>query len=471
MKLYNTLTRKKQAFRPLKKGAVSLYTCGPTVYNFAHIGNLRSYLFADTLERSLAFAGYKVKRVMNITDVGHLTSDADIGEDKLEKEAARSKRTVWDVAEFYAKAFFKDCAELNIKKPHTVVKATDTVKDQIKLIQQLFKKGYAYETRQAVYFDIAKFKKYGALSGQSLEEKLIRARSEVVGDPEKKRPADFALWFKRVGRHKDHAMRWKSPWGEGFPGWHIECSAISSKYLGQPFDIHTGGIDHIGTHHANEIAQSEAAYGKPLAKVWMHNEYLVIDKAKMSKSAGMFITLSDVKERGFEPLSLRYLALTAHYRSQLSFSWESLEAAQKAYDNLLDMVADVLSQKRARSGSSLVFDSKYRAFINDDLNTPKALALLWDVMKSSSLGAENKRELAISFDRVLGLDLFKRARKVLEGRNKIPSHIFGQAQRRWKLREQGEYDEADAIRLRLAKQGYEIQDKDDSFTIKSIKNQ
>ncbi|MDP3995626.1 MAG: cysteine--tRNA ligase, partial [bacterium] len=376
MKLYNTLSRKKQTFTPLKKGRVSLYTCGPTVYHYSHIGNLRSYIFADTLERSLASEGYKVKRVMNITDVGHLTGDSDAGQDKLEAAAARSKKTVWDVARFYTKAFFDDCAQLNIKKPKKTVRATDAIPAQIKLITQLFKKGYAYETKQAVYFDISKFKSYGKLSGQSLEQKLVAARSEVVEDPDKKHPADFSLWFKRVGAHRDHAMHWKSPWGDGFPGWHIECSAISSKYLGQPFDIHTGGVDHIGTHHENEIAQSEAATGKPLAKVWMHNEFLVVDKRKMAKSSGSFVTLKDAQDKGFEPLSLRYLALTAHYRSLLHFSWDSLGAAQNALHNLLDEISRERPQKKGKSAD--LYIKKFKSHISNDLDTPQALALVWE---------------------------------------------------------------------------------------------
>jgi len=469
MKLYNTLTKKKQTLKPLKKGAVSLYTCGPTVYNFAHIGNLRSYVFADVLERGLAYEGYRVKRVMNITDVGHLTGDDDFGEDKVEQEAKKERKSVWDVSRFYTNAFFKDTGELNIKKPRKVVAATSAIKDQIKLIERLFGGGYAYETPQAVYFDIAKFKTYGKLSGQSLEEKLVASRGEVITDPEKRHPADFALWFKRAGRHKHHAMRWNSPWGDGFPGWHIECSAISSKHLGQPFDIHTGGIDHIGTHHANEIAQSEAAFGKPLAKVWMHNEYLVVDKAKMSKSADAFITLADVKKRGFEPLCFRYLALTAHYRSQLHFSWESLEAARRALRNLLEIIGNVRSVKRAKSAD--LYLKKFNQHISNDLDTPQALAVLWEAAKDTRLDKKSLLNFVKNADMVLGLDLIKKSKQLTKEQGAIPAHIGKLAQERWELKARREFEKADSIRLMLAKKGYKIQDREDGFNIKKIKKQ
>ncbi|MBI2050408.1 MAG: cysteine--tRNA ligase [Parcubacteria group bacterium] len=469
MKLYNTLTRKKQAFKPLKKGSARLYTCGPTVYHYAHIGNLRSYVFADVLERTLAFEGFAVKRVMNITDVGHLTSDADSGEDKVEREAKKEKKSVWDVSRFYADAFFRDCAELNIKKPSRVVRATDTVKDQIKLIQLLFKKGYAYETEQAVYFDISRCKAYGKLSGQSLEEKRVAARGEVVEDPDKRHPADFALWFKRAGRHKNHAMHWASPWGDGFPGWHIECSAISSKYLGQPFDIHTGGIDHIGTHHTNEIAQSEAAYGKPLAKVWMHNEYLVIDRAKMSKSKGAFITLADAKKRGFEPLAFRYLALTTHYRSQLHFSWESLGAAQRALQNLWEEITRTRTAKKSKSADSYL--KKFKQRLSDDLDTPRALAVLWEAAKDPGLDQKSLLSFIKQADATLGLDLIKQSKRLAREQSSIPASIKERAEERWKLKKMKEFGKSDKIRLTLAKRGYEIQDQEQGYAIKRVKNQ
>ena len=316
LKLYNTLTCKKEIFKPLRKDRVGLYTCGPTVYNYAHIGNLRTYVFEDILRRTLEYAGFKVRHVMNITDVGHLVSDADEGEDKLEKGARREGKSVWDITKFYTDAFLKDIEKLNIKKANYILPATKYIKEQIKIIEVLFKKGYAYETPQAVYFNVSKFKNYTKLSRQKLSQKITGAREEVVVDTQKRNPYDFALWFKVVGRFEHHTMRWPSPWGIGFPGWHIECSAISSSKLGQPFDIHTGAVDHINVHHTNEIAQSEVAFGKPLAKIWMHGEFLLIDSSKMAKSRDNFFTLETTINKGFTPLAFRYLVLNAHYRSK-----------------------------------------------------------------------------------------------------------------------------------------------------------
>lgn len=466
MKLCNTLARKKQTLKPLKRGVVSLYTCGPTVYNWAHLGNLRTYIFEDVLERSLRYEGYAVRRVMNITDVGHLTSDDDFGEDKLEKEAKKEQKSVWEVARFYTDAFFRDARELNIKKPAKVIRATDAVKDQIKLIERLFKRGYAYETEQAVYFDVAKFKPYGKLSGQSLSDKLIASRDEVVEDTDKRHPADFSLWFKRVGHHKDHAMHWKSPWGDGFPGWHIECSAISSKHLGQPFDIHAGGVDHIGTHHENEIAQSVAAFGKPLANVWVHAEFLVVDRVKMAKSSGAFITLADVKKRGIEALAYRYLVLTAHYRSQLSFSWASLEAAQNA---LFNLVREISRKRNIKQGKSVrAYEQRFSRHMADDLDTPAGLAVLWEATKDQALDQQELLKFVKRADSVLGLNLLERARKLAKEQGAIPASIRKLADERFRLRKAKEFGKSDKIRLRLAKLGYEIKDLKTGFEIQRI---
>lgn len=456
MKLYNTLTRNKQEFKPLKKGVVGLYSCGPTVYHWAHIGNLRTYIFIDVLQRALEYGGMRVKRVMNITDVGHLTGDSDSGEDKLEKEAKKEKKSVWDVARFYEQAFLSDIAQLNILKPKKIVRATDAIGEQICIIKKLFETGHAYETDQAVYFDVSKYKDYGKLSGQSLKDKLTAARKEVVEDKEKRNSADFSLWFKRTGHHKDHAMHWNSPWGDGFPGWHIECSAIASKHLGQPFDIHTGGIDLIGTHHENEIAQSEAAFGKPLAKFWMHGEFLVLAKEKMAKSSGNFITLKTLKEKGFNPLAYRYLALTAHYRSQLHFSYESLQAAERSYDNLVDAVirAQAMPQpKRPHAGTR--YEQEFKNAVEDDLDTPKALALAIQLAEDFAISPKKKLALLKTFDSVLGLDIVRQA-----GRRSaaIPADIKKQAQKRNAFKIKKEYAKADEIRLILAQLGYRVDD-------------
>ena len=312
MKLYNTLTRKTEEFTPQNFPFVKFYACGLTVYDYAHIGNMRTYTNNDILKRTLNYLGYKVCHVMNITDVGHLTGDDDTGEDKLEKGAQKSGQTVWEVAQFYTDFFTQTLKELNIVMPDYMPKATDHVKEMIELNKTLEKKGYTYETSQALYFDVTKFKNYGQLSGQKLEEKLKGARQEVYLDPEKKNSADFALWFKRTGRFKNHSMHWESPWGDGFPGWHIECSAMSMKYLGETIDIHSGGVDHIAVHHENEIAQSEAVTGKLFVKYWFHNAFLLVNDEKMSKSKGNFYTIDDIKKRGIEPMAIRYLFLQTH---------------------------------------------------------------------------------------------------------------------------------------------------------------
>ena len=479
MKLYNTLTRKKEEFKPIKKGKAGFYSCGPTVYNYAHLGNLRSYVFADILQRVLEYNNYKVKRVMNITDVGHLTSDSDTGEDKMEKGAREQKKTVWEIAKFYTDAFLADIKELNIKKPKKIIKATDTIKDQIKIIKILIDKGYAYDTQKAVYFDVAKFKNYGQLSGQKLSDKLTAARDEVVKDSDKKNPADFVLWFKLVDKYKNHTMRWSSPWGEGFPGWHIECSAIASKALGQPFDIHTGGVDHIGTHHSNEIAQSETAFKKPLAHYWLHGEFLLLDKDKMAKSGGDFLTLQILKGKGFNPLAYRYLLLTTHYRSTLNFSWDSLEQSQNAYDNLVELISVIARepQRSGEAGSNLEIASlrrngirsnaekKFTAYINDDLDTPGALAFLWEIVKSQKISSKEKIKLIKDFDKVFGLDLLNQAKR-LSSSLAVPSKIKKLAKQRWELKLDKKYDKADKIRLELAKKGYEIKDSEQFYIIK-----
>ena len=458
LKLYNTLTRKKQVFKPIHDKRIGLYTCGPTVYNYAHIGNLRTYVFEDVLQKTLEYNGYKVKRVMNITDVGHLTSDADTGEDKIEKEAQKEKKSVWEVSKFYTNSFLEDIKKLNIKTPEIIVPATKTIVDQIKIIKILINKQYAYETLKALYFDVVKFKNYNKLSRQPLSQKITAPRKEVIEDPEKKHPADFVLWFKLAGRYKNHVMRWPSPWGLGFPGWHIECSAISSKYLGQPFDIHTGGVDHIGTHHTNEIAQSEAAFGKPLAKFWLHGEFLIIDQSKMSKSERNFITLDTLKKRNINPLAFRYLTLTAHYRSKLNFTWKSLEAAQNAIDNLREAVKNLKTATQHTNKLKNVrmlkknFIEKFKKFINNDLDMPQALALLWNVIKSEKLDAETKYELIIDFDKVFGLNLAEIKTE------KIPPQVLELAKKREKCRQEKNFKKADELRKKIKSLGWMVED-------------
>lgn len=489
VKLYNFLTRKKEIFKPIKKGAVGLYTCGPTVYNYAHIGNLRTYIFEDVLRRTLEYGGFKVKHVMNITDVGHLTSDADTGEDKLEKEAEMEKKSVWDIAQFYTDSFLKDIEKLNIKKAGVLEPATAHIDDQIKIIKQLFKKRVAYETERAVYFDVSKFKKYTKLSSQKLDQKITGARKEVVVDADKKHPYDFVLWFKLFGHYKNHTMHWQSPWGEGFPGWHIECSAISTKYLGQPFDIHTGGVDHINVHHTNEIAQSEAAYGKPLAKFWMEGEFLLIDKSKMAKSEGNFFTLDMLIKKDFDPLAFRYLVLGAHYRSQLNFTWESLEAAEKSLERIYEFVMAIRQRsanenrlssrgfnfgdaseptplrgrvKREKIESARAnFHEPIYAFqkaVFNDLDTPKALAVLWGIIREynknpQAYDAKYVLETLYGFDEVLGLGL-----KDLKLGKEPPVEVLELVKDREKARNSKDFTLADEIRRKIQKLGWRVSD-------------
>ncbi|MEK7082420.1 MAG: cysteine--tRNA ligase [Patescibacteria group bacterium] len=478
LKLYDTLTRRKEAFRPLRKNRAGLYTCGPTVYNYAHIGNLRTYVFEDILRRTLEYAGYRVRHVMNITDVGHLTSDADEGEDKMEREAEKEKRSVWDIARFYTDAFLKDIARLNIKKAHVLSPATKNIREQISLIERLFKKGLAYETSQAVYFDVSRFPGYTKLSRQKLSAKKTRAREEVAADPEKRQAQDFALWFKRVGKFSNHTMRWPSPWGDGFPGWHIECSAISTKYLGQPFDIHTGGTDHITVHHANEIAQSEGAYGTPLARIWMHGEFLLISGSKMAKSAGGFYTLDALAEKGFSPIAFRYLVLTAHYRSQMNFTWESLSAAQRSLERLSNFVRSLHETKsyipkyRDRIPVSGIrslekYSMAFERGVSDDLNMPKVLAVVWELVTAynknpDAFSVKSMRAALNDFDRVLGLGLKNMKKKA------VPARVKTLVAARESARRKRDWEKADALREKIKSLGYLVKDTPEGAEINKL---
>lgn len=460
MKLFNFLTRKIETFKPLKKGRIGLYTCGPTVYNYLHIGNYRTYIFEDVLRRVLEMSGYRVRHVMNITDVGHLVGDNDVGEDKLELEARKEKQSVWDIAKFYTKSFLIDIKKINVKKAQVLSPATKNVKEQIKLIRILLKKGAAYETETAVYFDVSKFRTYAKYSRQPVGSLKIGVREGVVVDSQKKHPADFALWFKLVGKFKNHVMRWNSPWGAGFPGWHIECSAISTKYLGQPFDIHTGGVDHIFPHHTNEIAQSEAAYGKPLAKYWIEGEHLLVDGKKMSKSLGNVYRLSDLEARGFDPLALRYLVLTSHYRSKLNFTWKSLEAAQNALEKIRSRVLTPINPSflplNPLSFFNPLFRRQFQKAIFNDLGTPKALAVFWKYF--------DKLSLADIFwaDKFLGLNL-----SALKPLNP-PVKIKKLAGEREKARAAKDWKKADEIRAQIREFGWKIEDSPKGPIIRPI---
>lgn len=460
-KLYNTLTKELVDFnKPINDNEVGLYTCGPTVYHFAHIGNLRTYIFEDILRRVLEYDGYKVKHGMNITDVGHLVGDGDEGQDKLEVGAKREGKHPLEIAKFYESKFFEDLKELNILSPTTVIRATESIEDQIAIIKILQEKGFAYKGNQAVYFDTSKLKNYGKLSGQKLSDKKTGAREDIIVDADKKNPADFALWFFLTGRYKNHVLHWPSPWGEGFPGWHIECSAISRKILGQPFDIHTGGVDHIGTHHTNEIAQSEAAFDLPLAKIWMHGEFLLVNSGRMGKSENNFITLDVVKKK-YRPLDYRYLCLTAHYRSELDFSWDSMEYAHRSLNRLYRFV----KQKADTKGKIL---EKYHKWfiqsIDGDLSVPAAVGIMWRVISDPDENLADKLETLFEFDKVFGLNL-KNPPEIDQAFEPDDEQLRILLDERIFARHNKDYTHADVIRKQIEDLGYAVTDAPDGKQI------
>ena len=452
LKLYNTLQRQKEVFTPLAPPQVSLYTCGPTVYGRAHLGNLRTYVFEDILRRVLEFNGFEVNHVMNVTDVGHLTSDADEGEDKLEVGAQREHKSPLEIAHQYEQTFLKDIARLNILPPLLISRATETINDQIELIKLLEQKGFIYQDEQAIYFDGYKFPDSGQLTGQNLADKKTGARAEVVVDQKKKHPADFVLWFFLKGRYQNHILHWPSPWGEGFPGWHLECSAISLKHLGPTIDIHTGGIDHIPVHHTNEIAQSEAATGQPFVRFWLHGEFLLLDSGRMGKSEGNALTLPVLTEKHFDPLAFRFWVLQTHYRSKLNFSWSAVEAAQSGLERLRQTIRD-LGEADPKIGCA-EFEEHFHQAINDDLDTPKALAVMWEML-GSDLPASAKLRSLLTFDRVLGLKLDEL--KPVQ----VPGEVMKLVKDRESARQTKDWVKADELRKQIEKAGFEVEDKKD----------
>jgi len=465
LRLYNTLTRIKEEFKPIKKGKVGLYTCGPTVYNFAHIGNLRAYLFDDLLKRVLVYNGYKLKHVMNITDVGHLTGDRDLGVDKLEVGAKREGKTVWEIAAYYTEAFKKDLRALNILEPDIWCKATDHIKEQIDLIKILEKKNYVYQTSDGIYFDTSKLKDYNKLSHLRLEE--LREGARVEKNPEKKNPTDFVLW-KFSPANTKRQMEWDSPWGVGFPGWHIECSAMAIKYLGKQFDIHCGGVDHINIHHTNEIAQSEAATGKkPWVRYWLHNAFLnIVGGKKMAKSDENFLTLENALiKKGINPLAYRFAALQTHYRKPMEWSEEAIESARNGWAHLYNQVQnlgnyDITSGQWIWKMGSInkAFKEKFIKAINDDLNTPKALAIMQELLKANT-SKEEKLTTVLDFDRVLGLNL-----EVFSGMKKfltLPDKVKKLVADRQKAREDKNWILADRLRESIEKLGFAVEDTKD----------
>ncbi len=470
LKLYNTLGRAVQEFRPINDSMVGLYGCGPTVYNFAHIGNLKTYIFEDLLRRTLEYLGYNVNHVMNITDVGHLTDDADEGEDKMEKSAREKGKSVWDIAAFFTDAFFSDIEKLNILKPHVSCKATDHINDMINLIKRLEDKGFTYEAGGNIYFSIDKFPNYGELALLDRQKLFAGARIEV--DENKRNPHDFVLWFTQ-SKFENHAMLWDSPWGKGYPGWHVECSAMSMKYLGEQFDIHCGGIDHINVHHTNEIAQTEAATGKKWVNYWLHGEFLVMNKAKMAKSAGNFLTLNTLEEKGYDPLDYRYFCLGGHYRTQLQFSWESIDASKKARENLIEKLF-LLSE----GGEKLALDNlgdraknylgDFRDNISDDLNLPRALAVVWILIRDNTLSDSEKLTLILDFDRVLGLNLEKSISETDKDRLDVDIRVPELIKEREEARKIRDFKKSDEIRDELKALGIEIKDTSDGTKWKKV---
>ncbi|MEK7389530.1 MAG: cysteine--tRNA ligase [Elusimicrobiota bacterium] len=457
LRLYNSLTRTKSDFVALAPPRVTLYTCGPTVYNYQHVGNYRTYIFEDILVRTLKLFGYQPQRVMNITDVGHLTSQGDEGEDKMEVGAAREGKSAWDVAKHYTAAFLADCEELDLLAADVLCRATDHIPEQIKLIEALETKGCVYRISDGIYFNTAKFAGYGRLmTREHLEGLKSGARVEV--NPEKKHATDFALWkFSPQGSRRQ--MEWDSPWGRGFPGWHIECSAMAMRFLGETLDIHCGGIDHVPVHHTNEIAQSEGATGKPFAKVWMHGEFLLMNNAKMAKSSGGFVTLAALRNKGFSPLDYKYHCLSAHYRKQLDFTWESLEASKTARRRLKDAAA-LIRDESPKPGWADV-STKFKQALADDLNAPLALAVVWDALKSDLPAGAKKAFLEVA-DSVLALSLFQ-----LEAQAVIPGNILELLERRAAAKAKKDFEESDRIRREIETLGYMIKDgKDGAKAVK-----
>ena len=451
MKLYNTLTRRIEDFIPWEEGKVKMYTCGPTVYSYAHIGNLRTYIMEDILEKTLRFIGYDVTRVMNITDVGHLTSDSDTGDDKMVNSAKKEHKTVLDIAKFYTEAFFKDTEKLNIKKPDIVSPATDNIDEYIKIITKLLDTGYAYKAGGNIYFDTSKLDDYYKLTNHVGEELMSGVRDTVEEDTNKKNKTDFVLWFTK-SKFEDQELKWDSPFGKGYPGWHIECSGISLKYLGEYLDIHCGGVDNIFPHHTNEIAQSESYIGHKWCKYWVHGEHLNDATGKMSKSNGKVLTVSFLEEEGFNPLSYRFMVLLSHYRKQLTFSFDSLMGAQNAYKKLKSRIASLKDDNNVNESVKETYVTKFKEYLEDDMNTANAITLIYDLLKEETTDA-TKIKVIKEMDKVLSLDLLKKESKQVD-----ETYINEMIEKRNNAKQNKDYDLADKIRKELEQQGIILKD-------------
>ena len=457
---YNTLTRKKELFKPIDEREIRMYSCGPTVYKDATIGNMRTNIFQDVLRRVLKYNGYKLKHAMNITDVGHLVSDGDEGEDKMLKTAREENKSPLEIAQYYTKLFFEDLKLLNIETPEIVCKATEHIKEMLEYVEKLVNNGYAYETSTAIYFDISKLDKYPILSNLNLEEQKAGARVDI--DPEKRSPYDFALWIKAP---ENHLMKWDSPWGPSYPGWHIECSAMGQKYLGEQFDIHTGGIDLIPTHHENEIAQSKGACGKIPANYWMHGEYLLIDGGKMSKSLGNVYLVKDFIKRGYNPIVYKLFSYSCHYRNKLNFTWEGIEATSKSLERLKKgYIVHLKGKDEVDEDVINAYEERFHKAINDDLNMPAAMGIVWEVVRQDKK-SDKFAKLLLKFDTVLGLKIDEECNKPKE---ELPEEILELIEERKKARENKEWNKSDELRDIIKEKGYEIKDTKDGMEVKKI---
>lgn len=460
MQIYNSLTRKKEEFIPREEGRVSMYTCGPTVYHYAHIGNLRSYIMEDVLEKHLRFSGFDVKRVMNITDVGHLTSDGDTGDDKMLKGAKREKKTVMEIAKFYTDAFFEDCKKLNIKTPDVVAPATGCIDDFIKVILSLQEKGYAYEAGGNIYFDTSKLKQYYVFNDFKEEDLAVGVREGVEEDSNKRNKADFVLWFTK-SKFDDQELKWNSPWGVGYPGWHIECSCISMKHLGEYLDIHCGGIDNAFPHHTNEIAQSEAYVGHDWCNYWFHVHHLNTNSGKMSKSSGEFLTVSLLESKSYDPLVYRFFCLNSHYRKSLVFSYENLDNAKTAFEKIIAKISAFVNDNSGEIDSvayEKLMDG-FKSALDNDLNTSLAVTALYDVLKAD-VNAKTKLALIGEFDKVLSLDLIEKAKALCESNagEEIPADITELVEKRRQARKDKNFALADMLRDEISAMGYLIEE-------------